>query len=152
MDICRFFTFLNNDFDKLCETLTVMNKFADDSKLGNIAVSESDRENLQNCLNHLYKWTDKWGMQFNIDKCKVIHSGFSNPLYSYTINGQTLDSVENEKDLGVMMQKTLKPGLQCKQMARRANGILGQICRAFHFRDRHVFIKLYKRYVRVQSI
>ena len=144
-----FIIFLNNDFDKLCETLTVMNKFADDSKLGNIAVSESDRENLQNCLNHLYKWTDKWGMQFNIDKCKVIHSGFSNPLYSYTINGQTLDSVENEKDLGVMMQKTLKPGLQCKQMARRANGILGQICRAFHFRDRHVFIKLYKRYVRV---
>ena len=48
-----------------------------------------------------------------------------------------------------MIQNSLKPGLQCKQMAKRANIILGQICRAFHFRDRHIFIKLYKRYVRV---
>ena len=30
----------------------------------------------------------------------------------------------------------------------RARAVLGQISRAFHYRDRHIFVKLYKQYVR----
>ena len=42
----------------------------------------------------------------------------------------------------------MKPSAQCAVAARTAQGVLGQITRAFHYRDRHVFMRLYKQYVR----
>jgi hypothetical protein len=42
----------------------------------------------------------------------------------------------------------LKPSGQCTRAANTARGVLGQVTRAFHYRDRHVFIQLYKQYVR----
>ena len=47
-----------------------------------------------------------------------------------------------------IMSRKLKPGKQCAKAARTAQMVLGQIARAFHFRDKHVFLKLYKTYVR----
>ena len=44
--------------------------------------------------------------------------------------------------------KNLKPGSQCKKAARTAQAVLGQLARAFHYRDRHVFVRLYTTYVR----
>ena len=46
------------------------------------------------------------------------------------------------------MSDTLKPTAQCQKAARTAQAVLGQISRAFHFRDRHVFMRLYAQYVR----
>jgi len=45
-----------------------MLKFADDTKLGNISVTEEDRENLQTTINDLLSWSDKWCMLFNVPK------------------------------------------------------------------------------------
>ena len=50
--------------------------------------------------------------------------------------------------LGVVTSFRLKPGAQCAKAARTAQTVLGQIARAFHFRDRHVFVQLYTTYVR----
>ena len=47
------------------------------------------------------------------------------------------------------MSSNLKPGLHCKEIARKAKGILKQIAKAFHYRDRNIFLNLYKKYVRV---
>ena len=46
------------------------------------------------------------------------------------------------------MSHKLKPAAQCAKAARTAQAVLGQISRAFHFKDRHVFVQLYKTYVR----
>ena len=59
-----------------------------------------------------------------------------------------LAATEVEKDVGVKVTSNLKPGSQCTAAARTANTVLPQLCRSFHYRDRHVFIKLYKTYVR----
>jgi len=47
------------------------------------------------------------------------------------------------------MNSNLKPktSSQCAKAARTATAVLGQISRAFHFRDRWTFIRLYKFYV-----
>ena len=37
---------------------------------------------------------------------------------------------------------------QCRKAARTAQTVLNQLARAFHFRDRHVFLRLYIQYVR----
>ena len=41
----------------------------------------------------------------------------------------------------------IKHGAQCTKAAKTAQAVLGQIARAFHFRDRHVFVQLYTTYV-----
>ena len=64
------------------------------------------------------------------------------------MNGIKLTESNEEKDLGVLINKSLKPASQCSEAARKANIILGSISRAFHYRDRYVFVNLYKTYVR----
>ena len=47
-------------------------------------------------------------MAFNTNKCKVMHVGRTNQKFSYVMNGQILDTVDSEKDLGVMISFDLK--------------------------------------------
>jgi len=94
------------------------------------------------------EWADTWGMVFNVKKCKVMHVGRNNPEYTYTMNGQTLDTTDEERDIGVIMSKNLKLHAQCARATRKAQTVLGQLTRAFHFRDRHIFVRLYTQYVR----
>jgi hypothetical protein len=86
-------------------------------------------------------------MEFNIPKCKIMHVGRNNPEYKYTINGQELSVVEEEKDIGVIVQKNLKPTRQCEKASNMAAAVLRQIERNFHYRDKRVFVRLYKQYV-----
>jgi hypothetical protein len=87
-------------------------------------------------------------MTFNTKKCKVMHFGKNNPENVYEMYGQRLESVNEERDVGVMVHKSLKPAAQCSKAAATARAVLGQITRAFHFRDKYTFVKLYKTYVR----
>ncbi len=94
------------------------------------------------------KWADMWGMVFNVKKCKVMHIGARNPGYEYSMGGTRLDTTKEERDIGVTMRNNLKPGAQCIKWAVKTAAVLGQISRAFHYRDRHIFINLYKQNVR----
>ena len=60
------------------------------------------------------------------------------------MGGYKLETTEEERDLGVTRTSKLKPSVQCAKAARTAQMVLGQITRAFHFRDKHVFVQLYK--------
>jgi hypothetical protein len=131
---------------RLLEVLIV--KFADDTKGAKVIESAADRDKLQEALDCLCDWAEKWGMAFNIAKCKVMHIGRHNPGYEYTMRGTKLGETDEERDIGVMITKTLKPSVQCDKAAGRALSVLGQIRRNFHYRDRHTFIRLYKQYVR----
>jgi len=137
-----------NDIDLLVELITLLIKFADDTKLANTIRCDEDRQRLQDCLDALMEWAAKWGMAFNTAKCKVMHIGRQNPRYPYTMGGDTLATTDSERDIGVLVRSDLKPSDQCAKAARTANAVLGQISRAFHFRDRWTFIRLYKLYVR----
>ncbi len=54
---------------------------------------------------------------------------------------------KEEGDIGVRVSNNLKPSAQCKKAAQAANAVLGQLHRAFHYRDGHTFVGLYKQYV-----
>jgi hypothetical protein len=109
---------------------------------------EEDRDRLQQALDESCQWAERWGMQFNVSKCKVMHMGTSNPGYQYHMGGQALETTDEERDIGVMITASLKPSAQCAKAAKTAQAVLGQLARAFHYRDRHVFMRLYKQYVR----
>jgi hypothetical protein len=88
------------------------------------------------------------GMQYNIEKCKIMHIGASNPKYEYTMNGRKLKTVTEETDVGVIVQYNLKPSKQCQRAANTATGVLKTIWRNFYYRDKKVYLNLYKQYVR----
>ena len=52
-------------------------KFADDTKIFKEIRSSIDCNQLQADLDKLVLWTRKWQMEFNVDKCKVMHVGNS---------------------------------------------------------------------------
>jgi ribonucleases P/MRP protein subunit RPP40 len=87
-------------------------------------------------------------MDFNIAKCKVMHIGRTNIQHKYTMAGQELAETAEERDVGITVSQNLKPTAQCQKAAKTAQLALSQIGRTFHFRDRHVFMRLYKQYVR----
>ncbi len=75
-----------------------------------------------------------------------MYLGPRNARHVYTMAGQPLSETKMEKDIGVMINDKLKQVDQCRSAARTAQAVLGQITRAFHYRDRHVFLRLYKQY------
>ena len=122
--------------------------FADDTKVALRIVDEGDRDTMQQIIDNLAEWARTWDMSFNAKKCKIVHVGHSNPKYSYTMNGNQIEATNQEKDLGVTIESSMKPGKQCAQAAKSANFALGQIQRAFHYRKKSSLVPLFKTFVR----
>ena len=137
-----------NDLDEAAISIKYRSKFADDTKIGHQITNQDSHAEMQQALNGLHEWSVKWGLKFNVDKCHLLHFGRNNPAHQYTMNGQLLPQKDMEKDVGVCISTNLKPSHHCAEVARKAQAILYQISRSFHFRDRNVFVKLYKQYVR----
>ena len=123
-------------------------KFADDSKLGRVVDSVQDGMCMQRDLDKIYEWAKKWQMELNLDKCFVMHLGTKNMKCQYTLNGVVLKEVEEERDLGVIIDNKLKYKKQCAKVAKKANQVLGMIKRNVVSRKKEVIIKLYKGLVR----
>src|SRR5271157_3639301 len=87
-------------------------------------------------------------MLFNIAKCKVMHFGRNNVKAVYEIDGTKLDEVDEERDLGVIMQKDLKCNQQCSRAVKTANRVLGMIKRTFTYLNKENMLLLYKSLVR----
>ena len=136
-----------NDLDMETMERQIIKKFADDTKIAQFIESEVDAAELQATLDRLTAWAVRWGMQFNVGKCHIMHVGRNNPEYEYKMCGVTLEKTTDERDIGVTVSPNLKPAQQCRKAAQTASmcTVLGQIMRAFHNRDGHVFINLYKQ-------
>ena len=87
-------------------------------------------------------------MDFNPDKCVVVHFGRSNRMKEYNIKGKTLGNVEDQKDLGVRVHRTLKAASQVEAVVKKAYGILAFINRGIEFRNREIMLQLYRTLVR----
>ena len=122
--------------------------FADDTKLARIVENQRDADEMQEDINRLWDWAERWGMKFNGEKCKVMHIGRRNQRHEYVMNGVKLKETEEEKDLGVWVESSLKPAMQCEVAARKANQMLGLITRSFHYRTKASLVPLYKTFVR----
>jgi hypothetical protein len=120
------FTVHIDDIDDFVRWIELLKKFADDTKGLKLIRNLQDREALQRTLDELCWWAEMWGMQYNIEKCKIMHVGRSNPGYQYSMNGKTLKAVSEETDIGVIVQSNLKPGKQCQRAANVATGVLKQ--------------------------
>src|SRR5215469_9102666 len=87
-------------------------------------------------------------MNFNADKCKIIHFGSRNEGHNYFIEGSILQATNEEKDLGVTVDNTLKFSKQCAEAVKKANKMLGYMTRNFEYKSKNVILPLYKSLVR----
>ena len=60
------FVIFINDIDDCAKDISILLKFADDTKISNEASSEANCALLQNCLDQLLQWADTWCMSFNV--------------------------------------------------------------------------------------
>ena len=140
------FFFYINDID--AEIISKLSKFADDTKTGKVVNSTRDADELRADLRKLEEWSSKWLMPFNTEKCKVLHLGKNNACHEYSLNGMVMNTVEKEKDLGIIIDKSLKFSEHCNSVASSANSIVGMIKRSITCRSKHIIVKLYKALVR----
>jgi hypothetical protein len=140
------FTIYINDID--CDIFSKISKFADDTKIGRCVLTERDREELQRDLNTIVNWSKTWQMQFNSDKCKILHFGRRNKKYDYQMDNNTINAAAEEKDLGVIIDTDLKFSKQIAVCVKNANRVLGFINRHFEYKSRSIILPLYKALVR----
>ena len=56
---------------------------------------------MQRELDELVKWSTKWQPPFKERKCNTLHFGKGNQQLDHQMNGNILEHVNDEKDLGV---------------------------------------------------
>jgi hypothetical protein len=140
------FTIYINDLEDSIKSKLL--KFADDTKLIGKVGTVTDIIDLKGDLQKLEKWSKTWLLPFNYEKCKVLHFGKNNPNISYTFGDKDLQSVDEERDLGIIVTKDGKVEVQCGKVAKKANKILGLICRNLQFKSLDNMLTLYKTLVR----
>ena len=141
--------FINNISDGVRNTLKPL---AGDSKIYKTIKSHQDALELQNDLDCLMSWSDRWQLSFNVNKCKVLHMGLTNMQHKYTMrygnDKVALSEVESEKDLGIMFDSEMKFQAHINNVCNRGYQRIAIIRRIFTYMDKDMFLLLYKSLIR----
>jgi len=106
-------------------------------------------EQLQEDLNQLLEWSERWQLRFNVEKCKVVHiGGVRNGRAEYRMAETGLKETAEEKDLGVWVNDAIKPTCHVSHAASKANQLLGLIRRTFTYMDAAPMKQLFTSIVR----
>ena len=127
--------------------------FADDTKNFGPVNSQESEQTRQNDLDNLQRWTIKWQMGFNLAKCYHMRLGqrpITHQYYLSDSNGTPhyLNSVDTEKDLGILLDRELSFEQHISKIIKTANAVLGTIKRTFSTLTPGTFTLLYKALVR----
>lgn len=120
--------------------------FADDGKIFANPLIKSGQ--LQEDLNCIQAWARDWIIKLNAAKCTVLHLGSANPRAKYRLDNSDIESVDLQKDLGVLIASNLKWEDQIISIVKKANSFLYVIRRSFQLFTVEVFLKIYKTYIR----
>ena len=90
---------------------------------------------LQEDINKLVELANKWQMNFNVDKCSMIHIGHNSMQSNYNMSNQQL-------------HKQNKWHKQTKKNCKTASSVLGFIPRNFRNKNKELILPLCKSLVR----
>ena len=127
--------------------------FADDTKLYKEIRSQEDCSTLQENINKIHTWSQKWQLKFHPGKCHILRIGTSQPNFEYTMPDYksgtvSLEITTVEKDLGVNIDNKLTFSEHTAITVKKANQMLAIIRRTFRYLDEDTFLLLYKTMVR----
>ena len=144
---CLFLIYIND----LPDTLTVpVRLFADDTVLYSQVNSSRDQLHLQNNLDKLAEWGEKWDMKFNASKCTVLTVSRKRKILqqNYQLYDNTLEAVNTAKYLGITISSDLNWKPHIEDICVKANRTLGFLRRNLKISSRKVKEAAYKSYVR----
>ena len=119
---------------------------ADDLKL---IANAAKRKIIDDDLRKLEQWERTWLLEFNLDKCKVMHLGFNNnQKLSYILDNSVLESCKQEKDLGVLTSVNILWNNQISSCISKANQMICWIAQSIISREKSPMLRVYKTLVR----
>ena len=132
-----FLIYINDLPDELSSQVRL---FADDTAVYLTIGDTEDGKVLQNDLDRLSVWEDRWDMEFNPSKCQVVRVTTSRRLIdvTYTLHGQVLEVVTSAKYLGVDISSGLSWNPHIDRITKNAT-------RALNFIQRNIKTKRYER-------
>ena len=98
--------------------------------------TDGDKQHLQNDLDKLAKWSEKWQMLLNFEKCKCLHTGHGNLDMNYNMGDTVLGTTVKENDLGITTSADIKVSEQCGIAASKGNQIVGLIRRNITYKEK----------------
>ena len=144
---CLFLFYINDIADNLKSTTRL---FADDT-ISYIAIKNTgDCNVLQNDLDKLGEWEEKWHMEFHPDKCNVLRFSRNRKEidHQYFLHGHQLKVVDKAKYLGITFTKNFSWNSHVDDITSKANKKLGFLRRNLNVGSISVKEKAYKTLVR----
>jgi len=127
-----------------------LHMFADDVKISYTYINSQDQLLLQEDLYAFECWCNRNLLQLNISKCK--HMCFyrsARHVATYNLNGVTLETVSEIRDLGVILDRKLQFDVHIHTIVNKASSTLGFIKRwSKEFNDPYVTKLLFTSLVR----
>ena len=120
--------------------------YADDLTMYAIINNNNDRIKLQNDLNQLCEWCLQWGLDINVNKCKVIHFGFKKLFFDYKLNDVVISVFSCEIILGVFIDNKLTFSSHIFNCVKKANNVCNTILSNLYEMDNNTLINLFKTY------
>ena len=110
--------------------------FADDTKIFGIITRTEDKEKLQLDLQIIDEWSKKWLLKFCPNKCKYMTIGKDDVQFKYTLQGQQLQKVQEEKDIRVTIDDQLTFESHISEKVNKATCVFGLLQRLFQILDK----------------
>ena len=153
-----FVLYINDLPDSIQNNSTTV-MFADDTKLFARTDTSKDKEQLQEDLDCVCKWSLLWLLKFHPDKCKVLSLGYKRdetpPTFNRVTNSEDgsanqvkLEATACEKYIGVHVDNNLSFKDHIYTKTKKANAVMGIIRRTFDYLDQNMFLQLSKSLVR----
>jgi len=140
-----FLIYINHIVDLLDNSDVCTKLYADDVKIYLEITNDSDSVTLQDGINKIYAWSNEWQLRLANDKCQHNHINLSTAahLVDYSVSGVDLQTVENIRDLGVLVDLSFRDHINSI-----VSLLYDQIWRRFMCKDADNLIKAFTRYVR----
>jgi hypothetical protein len=124
--------------------------FADDVKIWRPISTSDDVVSLQQDIDTMQLWADRWLLKFNASKCVSLQLRLRGTMGEsrYQLNQTCLNNVPSQRDLGITIDCSLKPEIHCAKAANKAMSIMRRIKRTFNVITPEIFGKIYGTYVR----
>ena len=124
--------------------------FADDMSAYRYVKTAEDAALLQDDLNKMALWEERWDMKFHPEKCSVLSVSRSmHPkLFDYQLHGHTLLHESSSKYLGVTINSDLRWGQHIDNVCCNANKTLGFVKRNLKISSQTIKERAYKALIR----
>ena len=104
---------------------------------------------LQNDVNVLLHRSQSWGLTFSVNKCARIHfSRHSEPIRDYFIGNNPIPNKHSFRDLGILVDSSLKFHLHISEVCHKGNGVANSILRGTLCRSPEFMVQVFVAHIR----